>query len=317
MRAIVFDKKLEFRTDYPVPQRGKDEALIRVSYAGICNTDLEITRGYMNFRGILGHEFVGVIEECDRKNAIGDRVVGEINIGCGTCPFCLNSSSRHCPDRTVLGIRDKDGVFADYITLPVANLHTVPDHISDEEAVFAEPLAAAFEIFEQIDIKSSDRVCVMGDGKLGLIVSLVLAASNCDVTTIGHHDEKLSILAKRGIKTGLGHLFQEAEFDIVVECTGSGSGIETALKIVRPKGQVILKTTVAGQRAAPLNHIVINEIALIGSRCGPFKPALRALASGEVDLAPLISRIYALDDGINALQYASQKGVIKVLLKMF
>lgn len=316
MRAIVFDDKLQYRTDYPVPERGENEALIRVTHAGICNTDLEITKGYMEFHGILGHEFVGVIEQCDQKNAIGNRVVGEINLGCGVCFFCRNNNSSHCSDRSVLGIKDKDGVFADYITLPLANLHTVPDHISDEEAVFTEPLAAAFEIFEQVNIKSSDRVCVLGDGKLGLLVSQALAASNCDLTVIGHYDEKLAILGKLGIKTSLSSSYEEPEFDIVVECTGSRSGINTALNIVRPKGKIILKTTVAEKDSFDLNHIVINEISLIGSRCGPFKPAIQAIKSGAIDLLPLISKIYSLDDGLRALEYAAKKGVIKVILKM-
>jgi len=316
MRAIVFDDRLEFRTDYPVPQRKENEALIRVTHSGICNTDLEITKGYMKFRGILGHEFVGVIEQCDQKNAIGNRVVGEINIGCGVCSFCRNNNSSHCSHRSVLGIKDKDGVFADYIILPLANLHTVPDHISDEEAVFTEPLAAAFEIFEQVNIKSSDRVCVLGDGKLGLLVSQALAASNCDLTVIGHYEEKLAILGKLGIKTSLSFSYEEHEFDIVVECTGSRSGIDTALNIVRPKGKIILKTTVAEKDSFNLNRIVINEISLIGSRCGPFKPAIQAIKSGAIDLLPLISKIYSLDDGLKALKYASEKGVIKVILKM-
>ena len=316
MRAIVFEDKLEFRTDYPVPQRGKNEALIRVTHAGICNTDLEITKGYMEFHGILGHEFVGVITECDQKSVIGNRVVGEINLGCGACSFCRNNNSSHCADRSLLGIMDKDGVFADYITLPLANLHTVPDHISDEEAVFTEPLAAAFEIFEQVNIKSSDRVCVLGDGKLGLLVSQALATSNCDLTVIGHYDEKLAILEKFGITTRLGSSDEEPEFDIVVECTGSRSGIDTALNIVRHKGKIILKTTVAKNDLFNLNQIVINEISLIGSRCGPFKPAIQAIKTGAIDLLPLISNTYPIDDGLKAIEYASKKGVIKVILKM-
>ena len=316
MRAIVFDDKLEFRTDYPIPERGENEALIRVTHAGICNTDIEITKGYMKFHGILGHEFVGVIEQCDKKNAIGNRVVGEINLGCGVCSFCRNNNSSHCPHRSVLGIKDKNGVFADYITLPLANLYTVPDHISDEEAVFTEPLAAAFEIFKQVNIKSSDRVCVLGDGKLGLLVSQALAASNCDLTVIGHYNEKLAILGKLGIKTSLSYSYEEPGFDIVVECTGSRSGIDTALNIVRPKGKIILKTTVAEKDSFNLNHIVINEISLIGSRCGPFKPAIQAIKSGAVDVLSLVSKIYSLDDGLKALKYASEKGVIKVILKM-
>jgi len=316
MRAIVFNSKLEFLTNYPEPEIKKGEALVKVSRAGICNTDLEITRGYMGFRGIPGHEFVGVVEKCDSKKIVGKRVVGEINIGCNTCSYCRNQLQNHCPNRAVLGIMNKDGAFADYVTLPVSNLHIVPDSVSDDEAIFTEPLAAAFEIMEQIDIRPRDRVCVLGDGKLGLLVAQALSTTDCILVIVGHHRENLSIMEEFGIKTRLSSLFEESGFDIVVDCTGSRSGMETAMKIARPRGKIVLKTTVAKKSSFDLNQIVINELSVIGSRCGPFKPAIDAIKSRSVDLYPLISDIFSIDDGIRAFQTASRKGVLKVILKI-
>ena len=284
--------------------------------AGICNTDLEITKGYMGFRGIPGHEFVGIVEECDKKNIIGKRVVGEINLGCGTCSYCKNQMQNHCPNRSVLGIMNKDGAFAEYLTLPFKNLHFVPDAVSDDEAIFTEPLAAAFEIMEQVDISHRDRVCVLGDGKLGLLVAQALSTTNCRLVLVGHHRENLSIMEEIGIKTRLSCSLEESGFDIVVDCTGSYSGIESALKIVKPGGKIVLKTTVAKKRSFDLNHVVINELSLIGSRCGPFKPAIDAIKSRSVDLYPLISNTFSIDDGKRAFQIASGKGVLKVILRI-
>jgi threonine dehydrogenase-like Zn-dependent dehydrogenase len=315
MRAIVFNDKLEFLTDYPVPERKKDEALVKVTRAGICNTDIEITKGYMGFRGIPGHEFVGIVEECNKKNTIGKRVVGEINLVCGACPYCKNHMQNHCPKRSVLGIVNKDGAFADYVTLPLRNLHFIPDSVSDDEAVFTEPLAAAFEIMEQVDIGPRDRVCVLGDGKLGLLVAQALSTTDCRLVIVGHHRENLSIMEEIGIRTRLSFSFDESGFDIVVDCTGSRSGIESAMKITKPGGKIVLKTTVAKKSSLDLNHIVINELSLIGSRCGPFKPAIEAIKSRAVDLYPLISDTFSIDDGIRAFQVASGKGVLKVILK--
>ncbi|MDH4028295.1 MAG: alcohol dehydrogenase catalytic domain-containing protein, partial [Nitrospirota bacterium] len=269
MRALVFDKELEYVTGHPMPRPGKDEALIRVTCAGICNTDLEIMKGYMGFKGVPGHEFTGVVEECGSKELIGKRVVGEINISCGRCSYCMNKMANHCPSRTVLGILNKDGVFADYVTLPVKNLHQVPDSVRDEEAVFVEPLAAAFEILRQVDITASDKVCVLGDGKLGILAGQALSTTGCDLVVAGNHAGKLSILDRMGIRTSPAAAFSEKGFDIVVDCTGSPSGIRTAMGIVRPGGKVIVKTTVADRRETDLNALVINEISLIGSRCGP------------------------------------------------
>lgn len=316
MRALVFDNALRYRTDYPIPKPGENETLVRIACAGICNTDLEITKGYMGFKGVLGHEFVGVVEDSGEKGLGGKRVVGEINLGCGKCAYCMKGVPNHCPSRSVLGILNKEGAFADYLTIPIQNLHIIPDYVSDEEAVFVEPLAAAFEILEQVNIRPADRVCVLGDGKLGLLVAQVLSMTGCDLVAAGRHREKLSILGKRGIKTQLSSEIMGRGFDYVVECTGSASGLGSAVSLVRPKGIIILKTTAANREAIDLNSLVIDEISLVGSRCGPFEPAIRALEKRSVDVKPLISRVFPLEEGVEAFRYASEKGVLKVLLKM-
>lgn len=317
MRALVFKNKLCYQTDYPVPQPENNEALIKVTHAGICNTDIEILKGYMEFQGIPGHEFTGLVERCNERSLIGKRVVGEINIGCGTCFYCQNQMQNHCPSRSVLGILNKDGSFGEYITLPVNNIHLLPDSVSDVEAVFVEPLAAAFEITRQISIKPYDKVCVLGDGKLGILAGQVLSETGCNLVVVGKHKEKLSILEKKGIKTELISTFSDKrEFDIVVDCTGSISGIETAIMVVKPGGRVIIKTTIADRGLIDLNGVVINEISLIGSRCGPFPQAIKAIETGKIDVHPLISKIFPLEDGIKAFQYASRKGALKVILKI-
>lgn len=316
MRALVFDNTLQYKTDYPVPVITENDALIRVTHAGICNTDLEITRGYMGFQGVLGHEFVGVVEKCGNDDMKGKRVVGEINVPCGKCMYCKNKMTNHCPNRSVLGILNRDGVFADYTSLPLNRLHIVPDSISDEEAVFVEPLAAAFEILEQVSITPDDRVCVLGDGKLGLLIAQVLSLTNCNLTAVGNHSEKLSILDEIGIKTKLQSSFSDNGFDIVVDCTGSSSGIKTALQIVKARGKVILKSTVAKKGLIDTNTIVIKELELIGSRCGPFGRAIDAIESRNIDLYPMISREFSIEESIKAFQYASKKDTLKVILKI-
>ena len=315
MRALVFNGNLKYITDYPIPRPENNEALIRITCAGICNTDIEITRGYMGFKGIPGHEFVGIVEKCKKKDLVGKRVVGEINIGCGNCLYCRNQLQNHCPGRSVPGILNRNGVFAEYTALPVKNLHKVPDSISDEEAVFVEPLAAAYEILEQVNISSSDKVSVLGDGKLGLLVAQVIATTGSNPVVVGRHPEKLSILDKSGIKTELSADFKERGFDIVIDCTGSPSGMETALQIVKPRGKIVLKTTIAKRGRIDLNQIVINEISLIGSRCGPFPAAIKAIKSKKIDLYPLISKVFSLEEGIKAFQYASKKA-LKVILRV-
>ena len=319
MRALyIEDGSLRYSGDFSTPRPGDGEALIKVRCAAICSTDLEIVRGYMNFNGIPGHEFVGVVEECGDTELVGRRVVGEINIGCGACVFCERGGQNHCPNRAVLGILNKQGAFADYLTLPAANLHCLPDSISDEEALFVEPLAAAFEILEQLPVGPGQRVCLFGDGKLGLLIAQVLAGTGCDLVVVGRHSEKLAILDRRGISTVKGTLPREGRFDIVVDATGSAAGVTAALQVVRPGGRVVLKTTVAdpGGGGVDLNRLVIDEITLTGSRCGPFPPALEALERRSVDVIPLISKTFPLEEGLDAFSWASRKGVMKVVVTM-
>ena len=316
MRALVFDKNLKYKKDYPDPVPSKDEALIKITHAGICNTDLEITKGYMGFHGIPGHEFVGIVAKCGRKNLIGRRVVGEININCGRCSECLNHLGNHCHNRSVLGILNKDGVFAEYATLPVNNLHILPDEVSDKEAIFVEPLAAAIEILDQVRIIASHKVCVLGDGKMGILVAQVLATTGCDLLVSGHHREKLSILDELDIKTSCKEQLSSSHFDIVVDCTGSRSGIERGINIVKPRGTVVIKTTVAKKGDVDLNKVVVNEITLIGSRCGPFPAAIKAINSGSVNLSPLIGKTFHIEDGVRAFQYALDKNSLKIIIKI-
>ncbi len=316
MRAIVFDKNLSFVADYPAPVPGPGEALVRVSVAGVCATDLEITRGYMGFTGVLGHEFAGVVESAPDSSLAGHRVVAEINNPCGSCPVCKRGMPRHCPERTVTGILGRDGAFADLITVPESNLHVIPDSVTDEEAVFTEPLAAAFEITEQVDIGPGTTVSVLGDGRLGLLVSQVLSLTGCELTTAGRHPEKLALLDARGIRTTTSTDGLKNSFDVVVDATGSSSGFDTALDLVRPTGTVVLKTTVASRPGDALNRVVIDEVTVVGSRCGPFAPALRALEDRSVDVAPMVERVFSIEDGVDAIEFASEKGVLKVLIRM-
>lgn len=314
MRALYWDGTNARVGDQPEPDAG-NRAIVRVSLAGVCATDLEITRGYMDYQGILGHEFVGRVES-GPDAWVGERVVAEINNACGDCESCRNGLERHCPNRTVIGILDESGAFAEKIAVPVANLHRVPDTISDESAVFAEPLAAAFEILEQIDIKSTHRCLVFGDGRLGLLISQVLHTTGARVTTIGKHQDKLRLLGARGIET---HLLSEWEAtpeqgDIVVEATGSASDFARAVAATRPRGTLVLKSTVADSPSIDLAPLVINEISVVGSRCGPFEPALDALARGAVDVEALIAARYSLGDGEEALRRAGEPGVLKVLI---
>jgi len=332
MRALIYqNNRLILDKNRPKPTLVDGEALIRVLLAGICNTDLEIVHGYMNFQGILGHEFVGIVEAVHEGPAsspltslIGKRVVGEINAACHSpdCLYCQRDIPTHCPNRTTLGIVNRDGAFADYLVLPTRNLHLVPDNVSDEEAVFVEPLAANFEIPEQVHLKPTDSVVILGDGKMGQLAAQVLILSGCDVSMVGKHEEKLALAAKLGMGTYLLHeapsfaLENGRRADMVVECSGSAQGLEIALRITRPRGIVILKSTVADISTLHLAPIVIDEIRVQGSRCGPFPPALRALSQKRVDVRPLISARYRLDDGLAAFEYASQKGVLKVLVQV-
>lgn len=297
----------------PVPAKG--EALVRVTCAGVCNTDVELTRGYMGFRGTLGHEFVGVVEQCENDFLRGKRVVGEINCVCHTCTYCRMEMPHHCLNRTVLGILNRDGALAEYLVLPEENLHLVPDSVPDEVAVFTEPVAAAFRIVEQVSIGASERVVVLGDGKLGQLIAQVLALHTRNLVCVGKHVWKRALLDELGIKTlGVGEPL-DAGADVVVEATGSAAGLARALALVRPEGTVVLKTTVA--EATPLHFAlpVINEVKLIGSRCGPFRPALEALSLGTVVVEPLITQTFTLEDAAIALQRAQAPGVMKMLIR--
>ena len=320
MKAVVFDKELKLVDNYakPVPQKG--EALIRITLAGICNTDYEITKGYMGYAGILGHEAVGIVEEIndDDKSLLGKRVVAEISYGCKDpqCTYCAEKLYRHCPNRHTLGIWKKDGCFAEYMTMPLEVLFEVPDNVPDEQAVFVEPLAAACEITEQLHIKPFEKVVVLGDGKHGLKTALTLNAQNIDVILVGKHQNKLDIAKAQGVKTYLLNDFAiEKKYDVVVEATGSISGFETALALTRPRGVLVLKSTVAASKEFNLAPIVIDEITVLGSRCGQFGPALRLLKNNRIDFSPLISAVYNADDAIEAFEKNKQKDVLKVLLK--
>lgn len=320
MKAIVFDENLKLDKNYekPVPQKG--EALIKVSLAGICNTDFEITKGYMGYKGILGHEFVGVVEEIndEDKSLLGKRVVAEISYGCHKpdCEWCNQGLVRHCPDRHTIGIWRKDGCFAEYITLPLEILFEVPENVSNEQVVFVEPLAAACEILEQLHIQPIQKVLVQGDGKLGLTTALTLNAFNYDVTLVGKHQNKLDIAKAQGVKTILlDDLEVKPEWEVVVEATGSISGFETAMALTKPRGTLVLKSTVAGSKEFNLAPIVINEITVLGSRCGQFKPALRLLENNRIDFKSFISGIYSVDDAIEAFEKNKDKDTLKVLIK--
>jgi alcohol dehydrogenase len=317
MRAIEFRDELRVTDNYPVPEPEKGEALIKVLTAGICNTDIEITKGYKGFTGILGHEFVGVVEKINHadQDLIGKRVVGEINCGCGSCPDCYKGQENHCSNRSVLGILNRNGCFADYIVLPVKNLLEVPDCISNREAVFAEPLAAAFEILQQIQIRPTHRVLVLGDGKLGLLISLVISLTQADVMLVGKHQEKLDIARNQNVKTTiLSDLKEERVYDVVVEATGSIGGFEQAIRLVRPRGTIVLKSTIASEKPLNLSQIVIDEITVLGSCCGPFKPALRALQRKLIDVDPLVSREFPFTQAKDAFDLSRTKGIVKVLV---
>ncbi|HEX8638817.1 MAG TPA: alcohol dehydrogenase catalytic domain-containing protein [Pyrinomonadaceae bacterium] len=318
MKALRFERNELKIAEISVPHK-ESEALVRVVKSGICNTDLEIARGYAGFSGTLGHEFVGTVERAaDAPELIGKRVVGEINAGCGLCELCKTGDSRHCPNRTVLGIHGRDGAHAEFLTLPVSNLLEVPENVSDEQAVFAEPLAAAYGITEQVEITRQTRVAVVGDGKLGLLCAMSLALMSGNVILIGRHREKLSIASKRNIETVL--LADAAKlsrvFDVAVEASGSESGFATALASLKPRGKLILKSTFAGKTNLEMWRVVVDEISIVGSRCGRFAPALELLRNGKIDVESLISEEFRLAKGVEAMRRAGEKGVLKVILSM-
>ena len=320
MKALIFDNGLKLDENYKEPTMKAGDALIKTTLCGICNTDEEITKGYMGYNGVLGHEFVGVVEEVnsDDKSLLGKRVVAEISYGCEDpeCEWCAQKNYRHCPDRHTLGIVAKDGCFAQYLTMPLNVLFEVPENVTDEQAVFVEPLAAACEITEQLHIKPIDRVVVLGDGKLGLTTALTLHAQGLDVTLVGKHQNKLDIAKAQGVKV---QLLQELavtnSYDVVVEATGSVSGFETSLALVKPRGVLVLKSTIATGKELNLAPIVINEITVLGSRCGQFPPALRLLENNRIDFKPFISAVYDVDDAIAAFEANKSKETLKVLIK--
>ena len=315
MKATFFDgKKMILDKNYPDPN--SNETLVRVSLAGICGTDLEILDGYMDYNGILGHEFVGIVEKSNDSNLIGKRVVGEINAGCGKCDSCIKGMERHCPTRTVLGILKRNGAFAEFISLPEKNLHVIPDSISDEQAVFVEPLAAAFEINEQISMKPEWNVAVVGDGRLAQLIIQVIKLTCSNITCFGKHENKLQGLVQFGIKIKLGIESTDQQlFDLVVEATGSNSGFTDTMKLVKPRGTVVLKSTIASRENLDLTPTIINEITLIGSRCGLFKPAIDALASQTISVNSMIDSTFSLEKFEDAIIHAKKPNTLKVFLK--
>jgi threonine dehydrogenase-like Zn-dependent dehydrogenase len=297
------------------PRRPEGFALIRLLEAGICNTDLELQRGYYNFRGTPGHEFVGEVVAADSAELVGHRVVGEINLACGACEWCAQGLGRHCPRRTVLGIVKHPGAFRELLTLPERNLHRVPRGISTEEAVFVEPLAAACEILDQVRIPAGARVAVLGDGKLGLLVGQVLKAHGAEVHQYGRHKDKLRIATNAGIEARVKRKLPRAEYGWVVDATGSSEGLQQAVQMTKPRGTVVMKSTVHGEVRIDSAPVIVNEITLVGSRCGRFEPALRLLRTRQVTVESLISEILPLKDAPLAFRRAAAPGVLKVLLK--
>jgi threonine dehydrogenase-like Zn-dependent dehydrogenase len=315
MKAIFWDgDAVTLDSSYLPPVPDQSTAIVKVHLAGICSTDLQIFKGYMKFRGVPGHEFVGSVSH-GPKEWLGKRVVGEINFGCGKCEFCARDLNRHCPNRTVMGILNADGAFAEYVSVQVENLHPVPGSISDEQAVFTEPLAAAFEILRQIQISTGDEILMIGDGKLGNLCAQVLRLTGAKVTVLGKHRDKLELIKRAGVRTMLLNDWKPRLFDVVVEATGSAAGLDLAISAVRPRGTLVLKSTIAGAHQVSLAPLVINEINLIGSRCGIFSDALEALDASQVVVVPLIEQVYPLEQGIEAIQHAAQPGAGKILLR--
>jgi len=315
MRALYYNQKLTLENmDVPVPEAG--EALIRVSLAGICNTDLEIVKGYMGYRGILGHEFVGTVEACSAEAWIGRRVAGEINLGCGHCDMCRKGLARHCATRQVLGIVNRHGAMAEYVTLLVENLIEMPDTISDALAVMVEPLAAAFEILEQVHVAPQTEVAVIGDGKLAWMIVQVLKLTGAHVTVYGHHEDKCRFFRQQGIDAFSDAVPQPQSYSLVVEASGNISGLTAAITACQPRGVIVLKSTVADRYQIDLAPLVINEISMIGSRCGQFAPAIRALAAEQVNLAPLVSEAFPLSQYHEAFKQARSGQTAKVVFDM-
>jgi threonine dehydrogenase-like Zn-dependent dehydrogenase len=314
MRALWLEENKISLRDVPQPHKA-NEALIKIRKAGICSTDLELVRGYYPYTGILGHEFVGEVVETNDASWIGQRVVGEINAVCNECEQCLNGRPTHCEKRTVLGIVNRDGTFAEYTTLPIANLHRVPNSVSDEMAVFTEPLAAALEIQEQVQINPTDRVLLVGAGRLGQLIAQTLALTGCDLHVVARHAHQQDLLKKRGIRIIPEGEIKPWRWDIVVEATGSPSGFDLARQAIRPRGTLVLKSTYKGELKVNFSSVVVDEIGIVGSRCGPFEPALRLMESKQVDPTVLIMDEFELTDALKAFERAAESGVLKVLIQ--
>jgi threonine dehydrogenase-like Zn-dependent dehydrogenase len=316
MRGLWLEgRSVRLRDDLPEPEPPPGEARVRVVRAGVCNTDLEMVRGYFAYVGVPGHEFVGVVDAAPAHESwVGKRVVGEINASCRTCETCRAGRPTHCPSRTVLGILKRNGAHAQSLLLPIANLHEVPDRVADDDAVFTEPLAAALQIQEQITVGPGDRVVVVGSGKLGNLVAQTLALTGCDLVTVGRHPATLAPLAQRGIRTASVDALAPGQADVVVECTGNPEGFALARQAVRPRGTIVLKSTYHGDLALNVAMIVVDEITLVGSRCGPFAPALDLLSRGGVDVRPLLAARYPLSEAPAAYEHAARPGTLKVLI---
>ena len=314
MQALWLENhQLDLR-EVPVPDPS-GEALIRIREAGICNTDLELVRGYYPFTGIPGHEFVGEVVECGDPVWIGQRVVGDINVTCGGCKQCLGGRFTHCENRTVLGIVNRDGTFAEFTTLPLSNLHRVPASVSDAVAVFTEPIAAALEILQQVHIQPTDRVLVLGAGRLGQLIAQTLALTGCDLHVVARHAHQQKILVERGIKLISEWDVPPSRWDIVVEATGLQDGFSLARQAIRPRGTLVMKSTYKGETSVDFSSIVVDEINIVGSRCGPFEPALRLMEMELVDPSILIAAEFKLGEILQAFEHAAQPGVLKVLIK--
>src|SRR3954464_11218440 len=317
MRALFFSNSLAFSAKQAEPPINEGDTLLKVRQAGICATDLEITRGYMGFQGVLGHEFVGEVIQAppQSKELAGQRVVGEISCVCGRCDLCLSGLSTHCRNRTVLGILNRDGAFADFLRLPATNLHVLPRSVADDAAVFVEPLAAAFQVLKQVKPDPKKWVTVLGDGRLGLLVAQVLRDAGCPVRVIGRHPDKLALCEKWSIRSRpVADISPHHDQDVVVDCTGSAGGFELAMQMVRPRGTIVLKSPFAAGKPLNLAPLVIDEINVVGSRCGPFREAIKALAEKRVDVASLIHRRVRIDQGVEAMELAGRPGLLKVIL---
>lgn len=318
MKAVVLGRGVAL-AERPEPEPAQGEALVRVTLAGICGTDLELARGYMDFEGVPGHEFVGMVEKVAGGNVdcarwVGRRVVADINLGCGACHACRDGLSRHCSYRTVLGILGKDGAHAEMLTVPVGNLHEVPDAIPDRDAVFIEPLAAACEILDQVQVDPDDRVLVVGDGRLGQLVARVLSTVAGSVTVLGRHSGKLALLQDLGVEAVTDGSTLEPGYDLAIDASGSPSGMYSAARLLRPRGTLVLKSTYQGERPLPVARLVVDEITIVGSRCGRFEAAIPRLVSRDVRVDDLVTQIYPLNDALRAYERSSASGVLKVLL---